>query len=151
MMHRNNHGYSLIELAILFVILMIVSIFVFVSRDLFFGGSTPSLTEDLGVAVIRMGIANYGKQSEEEDRTPIYPLRLDDAPSGAEASEETPLFSRVVPEGIRSGWRKEAANEYVYLPEGGRGGAEHTYYYDPHSGTFGREAPEARQVQFTRR
>ncbi len=150
MMHRNNRGYSLIELAILFLILMIVSIFVFVSRDLFFGGSTPSLTEDIGVAVIRMGIANYGKQSEEEDRTPVYPLRLDDAPSGTVASEETPLFIRVVPEGIRSGWRKEAPNEYVYLEEG-RGSGEQTYYYDPHAGTFGREAPEARQVRFTRR
>ncbi len=151
MMHRNNQGYSLIELAILFVILVIVSIFVFVSRDLFFGGPPRSHTEDLGVAVIRMGIANYGKQSEEQDRTPVYPLRLDDAPSGTEASEASPLFTRVVPEGIRSGWRKEAANEYVYLSEGGQGGAERTYYYDPVAGSFGREAPESRQVRFTQR
>ncbi|MFP4190694.1 MAG: hypothetical protein ACLFU6_01355 [Candidatus Hydrogenedentota bacterium] len=151
MTHRNNRGYSLIELAILFVILLIVSIFVFASRDLFFGGPPRSHTEDLGVAVIRMGIANYGKQSEEENRTPVYPLRLDEAPSGTEASRETPLFTRVVPEGIRSGWRKEAANEYVYLPEGDQGAMEQTYYYDPVTGGFDHEPPESRQVQFTRR
>lgn len=148
MTHRDNRGYSLIELAILFVILVIVSIFVFVSRDLFFGASSRSHTEDLGVAVIRMGIANYANQSREEDRTPVYPLRLDDAPAGTEASDETPLFTRVLPEGIRSGWRKEAANEYVYRPEGNRRDREGSYYYHPSTGTFDRETPESRQVRF---
>ena len=142
-----SRGYSLIELVILFMVLAIVSIFILVNRELFFGGPARPQTEDLGVAVIRMGISGYAAQSEEEGRQPVYPLRLDSAPPGTEASEDTPLFTEVVPEGIRSGWRKEGAYEYVYLREDGGQDTGRSYYYEPDTGAFTRERSEPHQVR----
>ncbi len=140
-MHRIKHpngGYSLIELAILCLVLVIVCIFVFVNRTLFFGAPAPTQNEEeFAVALVRLGIQSYAVESRSTGRVPEYPIRLDNADSGVEASETTPLFTEVVPEGLRSGWRKVGANEYVYgdVVEDQEG---NTYHYDPLSGAFTR-------------
>ena len=129
-------GYSLIELVILFLVLAIVCIFVFANRALFFSAPPPSQSEEeLAVALIRLGIQNYAVDSRASGRTPEYPIRLDGAESGAKASEATPLFTNVVPEGLRSGWRKVGANKYVY-GDAAEDENANVYYYEPLTGAF---------------
>ncbi len=136
---RGASGYSLVELVILFVVLFIACGFIAVNWTLFMGSPPQPReeTEEYSAALIRMAIQRYAAESREMGREPTYPLRLDGADPGAKAGAAEPLFTNIVPDGIRSSWVKIGANRYVF----GSGGAgdrrdKDVYHYSPHTGRF---------------
>lgn len=143
-MRKRNAGYSLFELVILIVVLSIVCYFIFISSDTL-SGERPEEMESIAAELVRIGIHNYATVSKNANRKPVYPLHLDEAEAGATASERTPLFTAVFPEGIRAGWKKVRDNQYLYMPSTPdvANEAKH-YYYDPSRGTFekGKPSPE---------
>lgn len=137
--HPSRNGYSLIELIILFVVLTIVSIFIWVNRQYFIPNPPPG-AEAVTAELVRMAINNYALESQVLERQPLYPRVLDGADIGTVASDWTPLFTHVLPEGIRSTWKKVGANQYVFQQDGASKKVEidDIYFYDPGSGSFGK-------------
>jgi hypothetical protein len=136
---RRRAGYSLIELVILFVVLAFVSGFIWVNRQYFLPEPPPG-AEALTTELVRMGINNYALKSQTIDRLPVFPRTLDDAPVGTVASHETPLFTNVLPEGVRAIWEKVGANQYIFRPDPAeeKTDLDDVYFYDPGSGSFGK-------------
>lgn len=140
-MRRTGAGYSLFELVILIVVLSIVCFFIFVASDSL-NGERPEELEKVAAEMIRIGIHNYAILSKRLEREPVYPIHLDEAEAGALASDKTPLFTELFPDGIRSGWRKVQENQYVYEPTSpGPVLSSDIYYYDPLRGSFEKGKP----------
>lgn len=144
-MRNSRSGYSLFELVILIVVLGIVCYFIFVNSDSL-TGQNPQENEAISAELIRIGIHNYSIFSKQMNRTPVYPLHLDEAEAGTMASERTPLFTVVFPEkGVRIAWKKVRENQYVYAPGAPEPVAENLiYFYDPARGTFEKGKPAVR-------
>jgi hypothetical protein len=135
-MRECSRGYSLFELIILVVVLSIVCYFIFMSQETLWGPS-PDEPESATVERVRLAIHNYGAESRTLDRVPVFPLELDQAGEGEVASEETPLFTSILKDGIRSKWKKVHKNQYVFLPGAGKTtNPAIIYYYDPVLGSF---------------
>lgn len=144
-MRKSQAGYSLFELVILIVVLGIVCYFIFVNSDSL-TGQNPQENETISAELIRIGIHNYSIFSKQMNRTPVYPMRLDEAEAGTTASERTPLFTVLFPEkGVRTAWKKVRENQYVYAPSTPDPVAENMiYFYDPARGTFEKGKPAVR-------
>ncbi len=134
-------GYSLFELIILMVVLSVVCYFIFLNESSF-TTETPEEMEAIAVEMVRVGIHNYAIRSNQVQRKPVYPLRLDEAPEDSVASPETPLFTAVFPQGLQSGWYKFKENQYMYGPGASKNAPEsRIYYYDSVRGSFTKEKP----------
>lgn len=134
-------GYSLFELVILIVVLSIVCFFIFVASDSL-NGERPEELEKIAAEMVRIGLHNYATLSKKIERRPLFPLHLDEAKANTVATDNSPLFTALFPEGIRSGWKKLQENQYTYLPGSPGPVIESSiYYYDPSRGTFQKGVP----------
>jgi hypothetical protein len=137
---RRQGGFSLVELAILLVLVLVIVVVAAVNRETLFGSPRSPGDGDGAHSpdFIQQAIARYAEESRESGREPLYPLQLDDAPVGTQASADSPLFTNVVPDGITSEWRKVGANQYIRtsdLPAEPRDFST-TWFYDAQSGSF---------------
>ncbi len=119
-------GFTLVE--IIFVII-IIGILARISIALFLnlGNEAKDAVESYTVASVKEGIAGYRMESEIKNRTPAYPVSLDNASNGV-ASSSNAFFGNVLVHPIISDWSKAG---YVYTGVLGT-----VYNYDNINGTF---------------
>lgn len=141
-MRNSESGYSLFELVILIVVLGIVCYFIFVNSDSL-TGQNPQELESISAELVRIGIHNYAIFSKQQNRTPVYPLHLDEEKPGTMASAGSPLFLVLFPEkGVQVAWKKIRENQYIYSPSTPEPAADNLiYFYDPLRGTFEKGKP----------
>jgi hypothetical protein len=139
---RNSNargGYSLIELAILMVCISLLGVFIVLSQSML--EPPPEVAEQRyeqrDVDQIRTGIGAYAAESVSTGRNPIFPIMLDGAPIGVQASDDIPLFTSVHPQGVRDEWHKVGVNRYYYgQPVTTSDADQEMYFYEPQSGRF---------------
>jgi type II secretory pathway pseudopilin PulG len=133
---HDQAGYSLIELVIFVVILSIACYFIFIGHDVF-SEENPMEQENLAAEIVQIAIHNYGVESQSHGRNPMFPLSLDEAKAGTAATDDSPLFTLVLNQGLRSNWTKIGPNQYVYGSVGADTVPPHrVYYYAPLTGAF---------------
>ena len=132
-------GFSLVELIILLLVVGVAVGFVVANWGLIHPASKRPVPEQDSVLRIRTASEEYARQAREDGHSPAYPRTLDDAPVGAAACDATPLFTTVMPDGIREHWHKVGVNQYRYdsadVPDQQM---DQVYFYEPASGKFSR-------------
>lgn len=126
MIHRNEKGFTVVEIIIVIVIVGIIaalSVPVFVNLQ----DEAKAKSEQSTVGAIRSGIHNYYMQSKMTDRTPLYPETLDDAGDGS-VSAANQFFTNVLSASQIYDWDKNALS---YTGPTGT-----VYTYNPAMGTF---------------
>ncbi|HPQ81409.1 MAG TPA: prepilin-type N-terminal cleavage/methylation domain-containing protein, partial [bacterium] len=124
---KTNAGFTLIELALVVVLVAFLAVSVLLRFFEFSDEARQNAEEGTAGAVIS-GLRLYGSQSTILGREPRFPDELDSAEPG-DASDASPLFEIVLAQGITSGWSKVDSTRY-------RGQAGNLYVYDNEKGTF---------------
>ena len=122
-----RQGFTLIELAIVILVVAIVAV-VTVPKFINLTGETNAKKESYSVGAIRSGINAKHLDNVSRGIMPAYPKFLDSASTGP-ASVSNPLFGVVLQPEIIDGWEKLSSTSY-------KGPAENTYEYNSGNGSF---------------
>ena len=122
------HGYSLLEIAFITLLIALVGIFA-VTKYMELSTSSKESVEAGVLEGIQEGISSYANKYRDQRSGQIYPSFLDSADIGA-ATPQNLFFENVLDRGIAvSGWSKTGLNKY-------RAPSGKVYTYDPGSGIF---------------
>lgn len=122
------HGYSLLEIAFITLLIALVSILA-TTKYMELSTSSKESVEAGVLQGVREGLSSYADKFRDRRSGQIYPSFLDSADIG-EATPQNLFFENVLDRGIAvSGWLKTGLNEYK-APSG------KVYIYDPSSGAF---------------
>jgi prepilin-type N-terminal cleavage/methylation domain-containing protein len=124
---RRHAGFTMVELVLATTVLGILSTSAIVPFVEIHQQAQQS-SENSTVASVSQGVGHYLSESSVTGRSPLYPLTLDNAPTGS-ATPASPYFADVLLESINEDWRKTGPNNYI-----GPAGGEFTY--DPTTGSF---------------
>ena len=128
MPRRRPAGFTLIEIAVLIVVISVVGL-IALSRFFDFSRQAQDRAETGVIASVRDSLRYYGAESKAKARTPTYPPTLDAASAGP-SSSSNPFFTAVLIHGTQDGtWTKSSATRY-------RSPGGTSYVYDPNEGTF---------------
>ncbi len=140
-------GYSLPELIILLILLVVAGVFVVMNWSKLQpqSGSLAISPELVTVEAVNRGLAQYAEKARAEGKEAIHPPELDNVPVGAVASEQTPFFTQVLGKGVTADWKKTGVTRYEYIgaeakPASSSDADAHSYSYDAATGKFGKGA-----------